>query len=169
MKTECLCCCGKYKHYILSPNCVKKQESQRLYFQKMIEPRVPELLLALLLSWMFWACRLPVSFCLCCGIFCLTDSSDEKCQTWLPPEPTHLWPWPHQPWPSQRSQFPFYWVCFGCYGEERVFFFLFTNCFHCPVLPVPVAAFCRAEWALRLEQYGGDKEGSRFHISALLD
>lgn len=35
-------------------------------------------------------CALAASFALCCGHFCATNSSDDKCQTWLPPEPAHL-------------------------------------------------------------------------------
>lgn len=51
--------------------------------------------------------------------FCLADSSDEECQTWLPPEPTHLWPWPYQPWHSQLKQIPsFISGLFGCYNEQ---------------------------------------------------
>lgn len=137
-------------------------------FNKWWTLTVPKLLLAPLLSWLFRACRLPVSFCLCCGIFCLTDSSDEKCQTWLPPEPTHLWPWPYQPWPRQRNQFPrflsglFWLLGWGMRGGGFVYQLfplpcLLTNC--------SSGCFCRAEWALRMEQYGVAK---RVHISAFL-
>ncbi len=140
-------------------------------FNKWWTLTVPKLLLALLLSWLFRACRLPVSFCLCCGIFCLTDSCDEKCQTWLLPEPTHLWPWPYQPWPSQRNQFPrflsslFWLLRWGMKG----FFCL-------PTVSTVLPAYQLFQWLLLQSWMGfkdgavrGGKEGSYFRISALLD
>lgn len=119
--TQCTKCLYKYKHDILSPNCVVKARIWQIICSIRDERAVFQSP-CWLCYWAgcFWACRLPASLCLCCGIFCPTDSSDEKCQTWLPPEPAHLWSWPCRPWRSPRSQFPaFYQVYFGCYGERR--------------------------------------------------
>lgn len=104
-----------------------------------------------------------LSFCLCCCIFfffCLSFSSDEKCQTWLPPEPTHLWPWPYQPWPSWCNQFPcLYQVYFGC----DIFLLPFPWPACLPI--VPVSAFAGLNG---LQARGGTGQQRGVHISTFL-
>lgn len=120
-----------------------------------------------------------VSCCLCHGIFFgPTESSDEKCQTWLPPAPTHLWPWPYQPWPSQRNQFlafisGLFWRL--QWRMKDIFFFhLFVFCLPTASTAQPVHQLF--QWLLVQSWMGfkggavrGSRKGSYFHISALLD
>lgn len=103
--------------------------------------------------------------------FCLADSSDEECQTWLPPEPTHLWPWPYQPWHSQLKQIPcFLSGLFGCYNEQwgrwGVCWLLFCLPTVSTVLRiVPLAAFAELDELWEICQ---QEVARRVHISTFL-
>lgn len=113
-----------------------------------------------------------MSFRLCHGIFFgPTELSDEKCQTWLPPAPTHLWPWPYQPWPSQRNQFLAFisGLFWRLQWRMKDIFFFICLLFVYQLFPQPglctncsSGCLCRAEWALRVEQCGA---AGRVHIS----
>lgn len=49
-------------------------------------------------KWLWLFCMAVLSFSLCLFLFFFVWLGDEKCQTRLPPEPTHLRPWPLRPW-----------------------------------------------------------------------
>lgn len=105
------------------------------------------------------------------AFFCLADSSDEECQTWLPPEPTHLWPWPYQPWHRQLKQIPcFISGLFGCYNEQwgrwGVCWLLFCLPTVSTVLRiVPLAAFAELN---ELSEICQQEVAWRVHISTFL-